>query len=75
MALAATVFALKTTVSLLHTLLLLATIVILGLLAGITFNIAIAELIIHGAYRTIDLSCFTFDRIARNAPLFERNVI
>lgn len=36
---------------------------------------AIAELIIHGAYRTIDLSCFTFDRIARNAPLFERNVI
>jgi glycine/D-amino acid oxidase-like deaminating enzyme len=36
---------------------------------------AIAELIVHGAYRTIDLTRFGFDRIARQAPLPERNVI
>jgi glycine/D-amino acid oxidase-like deaminating enzyme len=36
---------------------------------------AIAELVVHGACRTIDLARFGFDRIARQAPLPERNVI
>jgi glycine/D-amino acid oxidase-like deaminating enzyme len=36
---------------------------------------AIAELIVHGAYRTIDLARLGYDRIARNASLPERNVI
>jgi FAD-dependent oxidoreductase domain-containing protein 1 len=36
---------------------------------------AIAELIVHGAYRAIDLRRFGYERVARNAPLFERNVI
>ncbi|HEY1244741.1 MAG TPA: FAD-binding oxidoreductase [Hyphomicrobiaceae bacterium] len=36
---------------------------------------AVAELIVHGAYRTIDLSRFGYARIAANAPLPERNVI
>ena len=36
---------------------------------------AIADLIIHGAHRTIDLERFGFARIGRNAPLFERNVV
>jgi glycine/D-amino acid oxidase-like deaminating enzyme len=36
---------------------------------------AVAELIVHGAYRTIDLTRLGYDRIARDAPLPERNVI
>jgi glycine/D-amino acid oxidase-like deaminating enzyme len=36
---------------------------------------AVAELIVHGAYRTIDLSRFGYARIAANAPLPERTVI
>jgi glycine/D-amino acid oxidase-like deaminating enzyme len=36
---------------------------------------AIAELVVHGTYRAIDLTRFGFDRIARQAPLPERNVI
>jgi glycine/D-amino acid oxidase-like deaminating enzyme len=36
---------------------------------------AIAELIVHGEYRTIDLSRFGYGRILRNEPLFEQNVI
>jgi sarcosine oxidase len=36
---------------------------------------AVAELIVHGSYRTIDLKRFGFERIARREPLFERNVI
>jgi glycine/D-amino acid oxidase-like deaminating enzyme len=36
---------------------------------------AIAELLVHGTYRTIDLTRFGFDRIARQTPLPERNVI
>jgi glycine/D-amino acid oxidase-like deaminating enzyme len=36
---------------------------------------ATAELIVHGAYRTIDLKRFGYERIARGEPLFERNVI
>jgi sarcosine oxidase len=36
---------------------------------------AIAELIVHGAFRTIDLTRLGYARIAANAPLSERNVI
>jgi len=46
-----------------------------GLQQGPATGNAIAELILHGAYRTIDLSRFGYDRIARNEPLFEKNVI
>jgi FAD-dependent oxidoreductase domain-containing protein 1 len=46
-----------------------------GLQQGPGAGNAIAELILHGAYRTIDLKRLGFERIARNAPLFERNVI
>jgi glycine/D-amino acid oxidase-like deaminating enzyme len=46
-----------------------------GLQHGPATGNAIAELIVHGAYRTIDLSRFGYDRIARNEPLFEKNVI
>jgi FAD-dependent oxidoreductase domain-containing protein 1 len=46
-----------------------------GLQQGPGAGNAIAELVLHGAYRTIDLERLGFERIARNAPLFERNVI
>ncbi|HEX6000822.1 MAG TPA: FAD-binding oxidoreductase [Hyphomicrobiaceae bacterium] len=36
---------------------------------------AIAELIVEGAYQSIDLSRLGYDRIAQGAPLRERNVI
>jgi FAD-dependent oxidoreductase domain-containing protein 1 len=36
---------------------------------------ALAELIVHGRYQTIDLTRFGYERIARGEPLFERNVI
>jgi glycine/D-amino acid oxidase-like deaminating enzyme len=36
---------------------------------------AVAELIAHGAFQTIDLSRLGYDRIIGNAPLLERNVI
>ena len=36
---------------------------------------AIAELIVHGAFQTIDLTRLGYARIAANRPLFERNVI
>jgi sarcosine oxidase len=36
---------------------------------------AVAELIVHGAYQTIDLVRLGYGRIAGNAPLPERNVI
>jgi FAD-dependent oxidoreductase domain-containing protein 1 len=36
---------------------------------------AIAELIVHGEFRAIDLKRFGYERIAKRAPLFERNVI
>jgi len=35
----------------------------------------VAELIVDGAYRTIDLAPLTFERIAANRPLLERNVV
>jgi sarcosine oxidase len=36
---------------------------------------AIAELIAFGAYRSIDLSRFGWERVRGNRPLFERNVV
>ena len=36
---------------------------------------AIAELIVHGAFQTIDLTRLGYARIVNNAPLAERNVI
>jgi FAD-dependent oxidoreductase domain-containing protein 1 len=46
-----------------------------GLQQGAAVGNAIAELIIHGAYRTIDLTRFGYGRIQRGEPLFEKNVI
>ena len=46
-----------------------------GLQQGPAAGNAVAELIVHGAWRTIDLSCFDYGRITRKAPLFEKNVI
>ena len=46
-----------------------------GLQQGPASGNAIAELIVHGGYRTIDLRRFGYERIARNEPLFEKNVI
>ncbi|HSM19278.1 MAG TPA: FAD-binding oxidoreductase, partial [Hyphomicrobiales bacterium] len=36
---------------------------------------AIAELIVHGRFQTIDLARFGYERIAENRPLKEINVI
>jgi sarcosine oxidase len=46
-----------------------------GLQQGPASGNAIAELIVHGGYRTIDLTRFGYERILRNTPLFEKNVI
>ena len=36
---------------------------------------AVAELIVHGEFRTLDLSALGYDRIARGVPLRESNVV
>ena len=46
-----------------------------GLQQGPASGNAIAELIVHGAYRSIDLKRLGYERICRNQPLFEKNVI
>ncbi|WP_374333105.1 NAD(P)/FAD-dependent oxidoreductase [Aestuariivirga sp.] len=46
-----------------------------GLQQGPAAGNAIAELVIDGHYKTIDLSRFGFARIAEGRPLFEKNVI
>ncbi len=35
----------------------------------------VAELIVHGAYRTLDLTDLGYERVVANRPLLERNVI
>lgn len=35
----------------------------------------VAELIVHGGYRSLDLSPLAFERFAENRPLIERNVV
>jgi hypothetical protein len=35
----------------------------------------LAELILHGGYRTLDLSALGFERLVRGEALTERNVI
>ena len=46
-----------------------------GLQQGPASGNAIAELIVHGEYRAIDLARLGYGRIARREPLFETNVI
>ena len=46
-----------------------------GLQQGPAAGNAIAELIVHGVYRTMDLARLGYDRVALNEPLFEKNVI
>lgn len=36
---------------------------------------AVAELIVDGGFRTLDLSAFTYDRIPANEPFLEEAVI
>jgi glycine/D-amino acid oxidase-like deaminating enzyme len=36
---------------------------------------AVSELIIHGAFPTLDLSPFSYERIVRNEPFLEEAVI
>jgi len=46
-----------------------------GLQQGPGVGNALAELIIDGKFKTADLGCFGYERIARGKPLFEKNVI
>jgi len=46
-----------------------------GLQQGPGVGNALAELILHGGFRTNDFACFGYERIAAGSPLFEQNVI
>ena len=46
-----------------------------GAQQGAAAGRAIAELIVHGAFQTIDLTRLGYERIAEGRPLLERNVI
>jgi FAD-dependent oxidoreductase domain-containing protein 1 len=46
-----------------------------GAQQGAAAGRAIAELILHGSFRTLDLTRFGYPRIAAGRPLLERNVI
>lgn len=46
-----------------------------GLQQGPAAGNAIAELIVHGEFRAIDLKRFGYERIPENRPLYEKNVI
>ena len=35
----------------------------------------IAELILHGEYRSLDLSCFGYDRVRENRPYAEKGIV
>jgi FAD-dependent oxidoreductase domain-containing protein 1 len=45
-----------------------------GVQQGAAAGRAIADLVVHGTYRTIDLTRLGYARVAENAPLPERNV-
>ncbi len=45
-----------------------------GIQQGPATGNAIAELIIHGEYRTIDLTRLGYERLQRKEPLFEKNI-
>jgi len=45
-----------------------------GIQQGPATGNAIAELIMHGEYRTMDLKALGVERIAANQPLFEKNI-
>lgn len=47
----------------------------IGLQQGPAAGRAVAELILHGAYQTLDLSRLGFERIVENQPLEEENLI
>jgi sarcosine oxidase len=36
---------------------------------------AVAELLLEGAYKTLDLSMFHFERVLENRPIIELNVV
>jgi len=46
-----------------------------GLQQGPGVGNALAELIMHGGFKTKDFACFGYERIASGIPLFEKNVI
>ena len=45
-----------------------------GIQQGPATGNAIAELIIHGGFRTIDLTRMGYERLLRKEPLFEKNI-
>jgi glycine/D-amino acid oxidase-like deaminating enzyme len=46
-----------------------------GLQQGPGVGNALAELMLQGEFKTNDFTCFGYERIAENRPLFEKNVI